>query len=130
MQVLVTGARTATLLQRLPFLPAADAYVCENGGRIFYPDMTLPTACQIAEDARWRARHTPTGALLVLHQCARLVVVQNAPVDVIFWGAGPCNGCMRVFWEQRSDTGAVVAAAPPQACAAGAEMSSCEQKPQ
>ena len=74
-QVLVTGARTATLLQRLPFLPAADAYVCENGGRIFYPDMTLPTACQIAEDARWRARHTPTGALLALHQCARLVVV-------------------------------------------------------
>ena len=61
-QVLVTGARTATLLQRLPFLPAADAYVSENGGRIFYPDATLPTACQIAEDARWRARHTPTGA--------------------------------------------------------------------
>ncbi|KAK9838542.1 hypothetical protein WJX81_006152 [Elliptochloris bilobata] len=60
MLVLVTGARTATLLQRLPFLPAADAYVCENGGRIFYPDATLPTACQLAEDARWRARHTPT----------------------------------------------------------------------
>lgn len=58
----MTGARTATLLQRLPFLPAADAYVSENGGRIFYPDATLPTACQIAEDARWRARHTPTGA--------------------------------------------------------------------
>jgi len=76
-QVLVTGARTATLLQRLPFLPAADAYVCEDGGRIFYPDMTLPTACQIAEDARWRARHTPTGALLALPQCARLVVVHR-----------------------------------------------------
>ena len=57
----MTGARTSTLLQRLPFLPAADAYVSENGGRIFYPDVTLPTACQIAEDARWRARHTPTG---------------------------------------------------------------------
>ena len=57
----MTGARTSTLLQRLPFLPAADAYASENGGRIFYPDVTLPTACQIAEDARWRARHTPTG---------------------------------------------------------------------
>ena len=26
---LCTGARTATLLARLPFIPAADAYVCE-----------------------------------------------------------------------------------------------------
>ena len=30
--VLITGARMSTLLQRLPFLPAADAFVCENGG--------------------------------------------------------------------------------------------------
>ena len=29
--VLITGARMSTLLQRLPFLPAADAFVCENG---------------------------------------------------------------------------------------------------
>jgi hypothetical protein len=36
--VVVSGARTPTLLQRLPFIPAADAYVSENGGRIFYPD--------------------------------------------------------------------------------------------
>lgn len=35
--VVVSGARTPTLLQRLPFIPAADAYVSENGGRIFYP---------------------------------------------------------------------------------------------
>lgn len=27
--VLVSGARSSTLLQRLPYLPAADAYVCE-----------------------------------------------------------------------------------------------------
>ena len=27
--VLISGARSSTLLQRLPFLPAADAYVCE-----------------------------------------------------------------------------------------------------
>jgi hydroxymethylpyrimidine pyrophosphatase-like HAD family hydrolase len=36
--VIVTGARTSTLLQRLPHLPAADAFVSENGGRIWYPD--------------------------------------------------------------------------------------------
>lgn len=35
--VLVSGMRTSTMMQRLPFLPRADAYCCENGGRIFYP---------------------------------------------------------------------------------------------
>lgn len=35
--VLVTGARTSTLLNRLPYLPKADAYCTEAGGRIFYP---------------------------------------------------------------------------------------------
>jgi len=35
--VLVSGMRTSTLLRRLPYLPRADAYCSENGGRIFYP---------------------------------------------------------------------------------------------
>ena len=35
--VLVSGMRTTTLFQRLPFLPRADAFSSENGGRIFYP---------------------------------------------------------------------------------------------
>ena len=61
-QVLITGARTSTLLTRLPFLPAADAYVAENGGRIFYPDTTLPTAMPLAEDTKWRKTHNATGA--------------------------------------------------------------------
>jgi len=34
--VLVSGMRTSTLLARLPFLPLADAYCNEGGGRIFY----------------------------------------------------------------------------------------------
>lgn len=38
--VLVSGMRTSTLLKRLPFLPKADAYCSEAGGRIFYPVMT------------------------------------------------------------------------------------------
>lgn len=59
MLVLITGARTATLLQRLPFLPSADAYVAENGGRIFYPDQTLPTAMPLMEDTKWRKFHNP-----------------------------------------------------------------------
>eukprot|EP00891_Asterochloris_glomerata_P008333 jgi/Astpho2/8333/fgenesh1_pm.00122_%23_16_t len=44
----------STLLQRLPFLPAADAFVCENGGRIFYSNSSLPTALPWAEDMDWR----------------------------------------------------------------------------
>lgn len=35
--VLVSGMRTTTLLNRLPYLPRADAYCSEGGGRIFYP---------------------------------------------------------------------------------------------
>ena len=35
--VLISGMRSTTLFQRLPYLPRADAYVSESGGRIFYP---------------------------------------------------------------------------------------------
>ncbi|KAL7506226.1 hypothetical protein ACHAXN_003487, partial [Cyclotella atomus] len=35
--VLISGMRTTTLFQQLPYLPWADAYVSESGGRIFYP---------------------------------------------------------------------------------------------
>ncbi|CAM9842275.1 unnamed protein product [Ectocarpus sp. 12 AP-2014] len=35
--VLVSGTRYSTFVNRLPFLPRADAYVIENGGRVFYP---------------------------------------------------------------------------------------------
>lgn len=36
--VLVSGTRYSTFATRLPFLPRADAYVIENGGRVFYPE--------------------------------------------------------------------------------------------
>lgn len=39
--VLVSGMRSTTLFQRLPYLPRADAYVSESGGRIFYPHSSL-----------------------------------------------------------------------------------------
>lgn len=32
--VVITGARLSTLLMRLPYLPAGDAFVCENGGQV------------------------------------------------------------------------------------------------
>lgn len=35
--VLVSGMRASTLFKRLSYLPRADAYCCEAGGRIFYP---------------------------------------------------------------------------------------------
>ena len=55
------GARTSTLLARLPFLPAADAYASENGGRLFFPHSPLPTAALLSEDMDWRARHNAVG---------------------------------------------------------------------
>ncbi|KAG2432634.1 hypothetical protein HXX76_008974 [Chlamydomonas incerta] len=55
--VVISGARLSTLLMRLPYLPLADAYVCENGGRILYPGSDLPTACPVTEDKEWRASH-------------------------------------------------------------------------
>ena len=59
--VLITGARVSTLLQRMAYLPAADAYICENGGRIFYPDSSLPLALPVTEDMQWRHKHNATG---------------------------------------------------------------------
>lgn len=59
--VLITGARLSTMLTRMAFLPAADAYVCENGGRIYYPEATLTVALPIAEDMDWRRKHNATG---------------------------------------------------------------------
>lgn len=38
--VLISGMRTSTLWERLPFLPRADAY-CSEAGRIFYPITNL-----------------------------------------------------------------------------------------
>jgi len=35
--VLVSGMRSTTLWKRIPYLPRADAYCSEAGGRIFYP---------------------------------------------------------------------------------------------
>lgn len=58
MTVIITGARSSTLLARLPYLPKADAYVSEGGGRIWWHDHTLPTACCIAEDHEWRSSHS------------------------------------------------------------------------
>ena len=55
--ILISGCRYSTLIQRLPYLPAADAYVCESGGRIFYPDKSLRTAAALKEDMDWRRKH-------------------------------------------------------------------------
>ncbi|CAB9504674.1 expressed unknown protein [Seminavis robusta] len=78
--VLVSGMRTTTLLKRLPFLPKADAYCSEAGGRIFWSrpvssssnDNTfVVTPCngatdlepfEIVEDQEWRRRMQQTHA--------------------------------------------------------------------
>ena len=92
-QVLLTGARTATLLQRLPFLPSADAYCAENGGRIFYPDQTLPTAMPLMEDTKWRKSHIagPIHPSLLMFlpedeqvtvNCNQRSIAHSAPVSI------------------------------------------------
>ena len=55
--VLITGARSSTFLERSGQLPAADAYVVENGGRIFLPSADALTAAPLVEDTAWRRRH-------------------------------------------------------------------------
>ncbi|KAG1658592.1 hypothetical protein FOA52_016204 [Chlamydomonas sp. UWO 241] len=60
--VVISGARLSTLLMRLAYLPAGDAYVCENGGRIFYPGSPHTTACPVLEDAEWRQAQDVAGA--------------------------------------------------------------------
>ena len=81
--VLVSGARAQTLLQRLPFLPAADAYVCENGGRIFYPHGPLPTALPLQEDMGWRKQlnewSEPTSSTIVCSEM-RLAGLHREPL--------------------------------------------------
>lgn len=73
--VMVSGMRSSTLLKRLPYLPKADVYCCEAGGRIFYPTQmqsmasyrVLPKAFSgadpkdlqpfsIIEDMEWRGQ--------------------------------------------------------------------------
>ncbi|KAL3941296.1 MAG: hypothetical protein SGBAC_004319 [Bacillariaceae sp.] len=43
--ILISGMRTTTLLNRLPYLPKADAYCSEAGGRIFYPTAEDAKGC-------------------------------------------------------------------------------------
>ena len=64
--VLISGARSSTVLERLPFLPAADAYVTENGGRIFVPapSHSALTATPIVEDLQWRGIHVAAPVVL------------------------------------------------------------------
>lgn len=57
--VLVSGCRFTTLIQRLPYLPRADAYVCESGGRILFPISSRngETLTGMHEDMYWRNHH-------------------------------------------------------------------------
>eukprot|EP00004_Rigifila_ramosa_P027734 TRINITY_DN9137_c0_g1_i1.p1 TRINITY_DN9137_c0_g1~~TRINITY_DN9137_c0_g1_i1.p1 ORF type:complete len:241 (+),score=18.19 TRINITY_DN9137_c0_g1_i1:2-724(+) len=62
--VLITGARKSTLLERLPFLPAADAYVAENGGRIYFPDPSTKSSTPgLAAPEKLRLDHSWAGRL-------------------------------------------------------------------
>ncbi len=49
--VVISGCRYSTLLERLPFIPEADVYACESGGRIFYKEQGM-----LMEDLGWKRR--------------------------------------------------------------------------
>lgn len=55
--VIVSGARTSTMLQRMAFLPDSDAIVTENGGRIFLRTTSGLTSAPFEEDYEWRSLH-------------------------------------------------------------------------
>ena len=66
--VLISGARTSTILERLPCLPVADAVVTENGGRVWYTDGNWKTCLPMREDTAWRNVLAPvTGVALHYH---------------------------------------------------------------
>jgi hypothetical protein len=66
--VMISGARTSTIFQRIPFLPLADAVATENGGRLFHSDGQYHACCPLRENLVWRARHEAmTGVLCPLN---------------------------------------------------------------
>jgi hydroxymethylpyrimidine pyrophosphatase-like HAD family hydrolase len=68
--VLISGARTSTCLERLPYLPDADAVITENGGRIFFKDASWKSFVPLREDLKWRQQLMPvTGAFRGQHGC-------------------------------------------------------------
>lgn len=100
--VVISGARLSTLLMRLPYLPAADAYVCENGGRILYPGSDLPTGEEVKgsvvnlsfemselkeyQQQRWCAARKRTERMLstaqrLLHACRDAYIAH--PVEMV-----------------------------------------------
>jgi hydroxymethylpyrimidine pyrophosphatase-like HAD family hydrolase len=81
--VVISGCRYSTLMQRLQFLPSADAYVCESGGRIFYRDHN---GVALWEDVGWRYRMKNSGQIDALRRCmkacrARFAKMRGVKVD-------------------------------------------------
>jgi len=66
--VVISGCRYSTLMQRLQYLPSADAYVCESGGRIFYRDHK---GVALWEDLGWRHRMDESGQIDAMYQCLK-----------------------------------------------------------
>jgi hypothetical protein len=110
--VLVSGMRLATLIKRLPYLPKADAYCCEAGGRIFYPsskvdqhgfrvepvqfDGALPVDVApfyLAEDLEWRRRMESKDSAGIHGY------VGNEPYKDDSVNAIPCTDREGLLWE-------------------------------
>jgi hydroxymethylpyrimidine pyrophosphatase-like HAD family hydrolase len=73
--ILISGARASTLLQRIPYLPRADAYCCESGGRIFYPVAINPVNTNEQLSAKDYAPHEFVGS--TVEDCAPFALVED-----------------------------------------------------
>eukprot|EP00287_Rhodomonas_sp_CCMP768_P017850 CAMPEP_0202822352 /NCGR_PEP_ID=MMETSP1389-20130828/11008_1 /ASSEMBLY_ACC=CAM_ASM_000865 /TAXON_ID=302021 /ORGANISM="Rhodomonas sp., Strain CCMP768" /LENGTH=267 /DNA_ID=CAMNT_0049495255 /DNA_START=42 /DNA_END=845 /DNA_ORIENTATION=- len=48
--VIITGARSTTVIERMPMLPMVDAVACETGSKVWYPP---PSACNPPDANEW-----------------------------------------------------------------------------
>jgi hypothetical protein len=71
--VLVSGMRTTTLLNRLPYLPRADAYCSEAGGRIFYP-VPIPQTVITTETKATDSETAPTTRRNLATTTTRMII--------------------------------------------------------
>ncbi|KAK3248150.1 hypothetical protein CYMTET_42374 [Cymbomonas tetramitiformis] len=76
--VIISGARYSTIMERLPYLPQADAYVVENGGRIFLTDSRALTALPASEDMKWRETHNEVAGSV--HEVSKPIAERQGPL--------------------------------------------------
>jgi len=95
MLVLTSAVRLATFQSRLPFLPNANAYIIENGGKIFW-NRSAPDGCERLEEDNMWFKSNITPFLHSLDRCRELLSANGLMVD--------CDGYTGMFRVRLKDT--------------------------